>query len=323
MWVVMRFEESDPGTGVSRTEFQTGGGNILSESSPSLDARQAKSFDAALKRHGHPFQYAVIRRAEELHRKRSSPWLFEVSEFPVEVQGYHTRIDFILSQRANGLVQGPFRYLIAECKRPNPSLTDWLFVRAPYVRRNDFPGEILVERVQRKEQGLAAGISRLHHSDRLYHIGFEIRGASKGDSSGPARGAIEDSATQVLRGLNGFVQFFAKHQSYLIERSHVTFIPAIFTTARVWATDEDISSANLADGEFSFDSSAVNSKEWLWLQYHMSPGLKHSVERDVPEDEPLIRTDMGSLLRFEYARTIAVVGQNGIDAFLESGLWRW
>ncbi len=90
---------------------------------------QKTIFEAALNRQGHPFQYAVIRRAHQLNDERRSPWVFEASEFPVELQSYHTRIDFVLSQWSE-VAKGSFRYLVAECKRANPSLSDWLFAQA-------------------------------------------------------------------------------------------------------------------------------------------------------------------------------------------------
>ena len=102
----------------------------------------------------------------------------------------------------------------------------------------------------------------------------------------------------------------------------MSFIPAIFTTARLWATDIDIASDPIK-GEVDFDSSDVTPRPWLWFQYHVSPGLQHTVDRQVPKDSPFGRVGLGNLLELEYARTIAVVGADGIDAFLTSGLWTW
>jgi hypothetical protein len=273
-------------------------------------------FEAALNRQGHPFQYAVIRRANELFEQKCSSWVFEASEFPVEVRGYHTRIDFVLSKYSEA-IRGPFCFLVAECKRANPSLNDWLFVRAPYVRRGSVSRDILVECVQRKNMDLTASLRRLDNSSDIYHIAIEVKGATVGDSGGAGRGAIEEAATQVIRGENGLIECFSKHRRFLSEDYPVRFIPVIFTTARLWATDVDIST-DIVKGRVALNSADVTPKPWLWLQYNVSPGLKHSVDRGVSNDDSLFKTDLGHLLETEFARAIAVVGSDGINSFLAS-----
>jgi len=276
-------------------------------------------FQAALNRQGHPFQYAVIRRAHVLNDQRRSPWVFEASEFPVEVQGYHTRIDFVLSQWSEA-ARGPFQFLVAECKRTNPSLHDWLFARAPYVHRGSVSREILVEQVCREGTELTSSAGRLQGSENIYHVAVEVKGAARGDVSGSGRGAIEDAATQVIRGVNGLIECFSKKRPYVPENFPVSFIPVIFTTARIWATDVDIA-ADVATGQVELATGDVVEKPWLWLQYHISPGLQHTVDRQVPKKEPLLRSVIGDLLDLEYARAIAVVGASGIDEFLGSQRW--
>jgi len=94
------------------------------------------SFQKALNRHGYGFQFSVLKIAENLAKKvdrhERSRWNFLFSEVPVEVQGSGTRIDFILSRSRSDL--SPFFYLICECKRANPKLSNWCFVRAPRGR---------------------------------------------------------------------------------------------------------------------------------------------------------------------------------------------
>ena len=80
-------------------------------------------FEKILNNQGYGFQYAVINKVQELARNNESPWISPVPEFPVEVQGYGTRIDFVLRNKHH-----PY-YLIAECKRANPSLSDWCFIK--------------------------------------------------------------------------------------------------------------------------------------------------------------------------------------------------
>ncbi|MFZ1804688.1 MAG: hypothetical protein WAU05_12245, partial [Nitrospira sp.] len=77
--------------------------------------------------HGYGFQYAVLRRAEELAAERRSKWVFEAAEFPVGTAESPTHIDFIL-RNAHSTV-----YLVGECKRANPAHANWCFLKAPYT----------------------------------------------------------------------------------------------------------------------------------------------------------------------------------------------
>lgn len=169
-------------------------------------------------------------------------------------------------------------------------------------------------------------------SKDIYHVAVEGKGTAKGDSSGTGRGAIEEAATQVIRGVNGLVECFSRNWHCLpvpVDTSDhpvVTLIPVIFTTARIWATGVDISEADVTKGQISLNSGDVIEKPWLWLQYHVSPGLKHTVTRQVPTDgsrdtDDFEESELGKLLEMEYARAIAVVGPNGINDFLTSPLW--
>jgi len=296
-------------------------GGEMTETGQQIEISPKKIFAEAINRQGYPFQYAVIRRAQELNDAKLSQWVFEAAEFPVEVQSYHTRIDFVLSNWS-GNDNGSFRYLVAECKRANPALHDWLFTRAPYVRRGGVPKDIFVESIKREGNSLIASLSRLDRSESIYHVPVEVKGGAKGDAISTGRGAIEEAATQVIRGVNGLIECFSKNQRYLPENCPINFIPVIFTTAKIWATDIDIAS-DVTTGQVALGSNDVVEKQWLWLQYHVSPGLQHRVDRQVPKDEPYTRATLGDLLELEYARTIAVVGSGGIDAFLASQRWTW
>lgn len=277
-------------------------------------------FQAALNREGHPFQYAVLRRAHELNDELLSPWHFETSEFPVEVQGVPTRLDFVLSRREEAL-PAPICLLVGECKRANPSLADWVFVKAPYVGRGGTTRDVMVEYLRRDDRRLLTGLSRLDGSDKIHHLALEVKSGAKGDSGGTGRGAIEKAATQLTRGVNGLIECLAKHRSYLPGDFPVTFVPAIFTTAKVWTTDVDLAETDLVLGQIELGSAKVTEVPWLWLQYHVSPGLMHTVDRELPSESLLARKNLSGLLELEYARTIAVVGSSGIDDFLTSQRW--
>src|SRR5437867_2805939 len=95
-----------------------------------MNDQLAHEFVNAVNRQGYAFQFAVLEKAKQLLASGDSSFGFEVSEFPVQIRGAHTRIDFVLLKR-----DGKLR-LVSECKRANPALSNWCFARAPYVRRD-------------------------------------------------------------------------------------------------------------------------------------------------------------------------------------------
>ncbi|HEV7743891.1 MAG TPA: hypothetical protein VGO56_02740 [Pyrinomonadaceae bacterium] len=240
------------------------------------------SFQKALNRHGYGFQFSVLEIAERLAKKvdenERSLWKFLFSEVPVEVQGSGTRIDFILS-RSRFNSSSPFFYLICECKRANPALSNWCFVRAPRVRRNQPKGidSLLIETVI-QPNGVAPFkiiASNDHPLRDAYHLGVEVRAAKPGDKNGESGRAIEDAVTQVLRGLNGYLGALSQNNQ-LVEGTLTYLLPVIFTTAQLWVSSADLGQADLTTGDINLSQDEFRPVPWLWYQYHMSPGLKHT-----------------------------------------------
>jgi hypothetical protein len=146
----------------------------------------------------------------------------------------------------------------------------------------------------------------------IYHVGLELRQeGEKGDAYSSGRQAIEDAATQVCRGLNGLVNFCARTMAV---RTPV-FLPAIFTTARLWVSDINLADADLATGTFPSNSGELKEVTWLLYQYNQSPGLKHAV---ISKDK---MDGLEGYFYSESARTIAVVGASGIEDFLTRNWW--
>jgi len=50
-------------------------------------------------------------------------------------------------------------------------------------------------------------------------------------------------------------------------------VPAIFTTAELWTTDVDLSTADLATGKLGTDLKA-QQVDWIWLNYNRSENLR-------------------------------------------------
>jgi hypothetical protein len=264
-------------------------------------------FGKALNIHGYGFQHSVLRLANKLFEQNKSGWIFEAAEFPVQVQGEGTRIDFILRLKSYLPI-----YLLAECKRANPALANWCFSKAPYVRRNRTAFEpLLVEFVQPDENGSLYAYARQGHDlHDAYHVALEVKSSEKGDPHGSGRGKIEEAATQICRGLNGFVEFVMANKQILSDQATAYFFPVIFTTARVWVSDVDLASADIEKGNIDFDQANLEQKPWVFYQYHLSPNIKHSRS---PSERP---KTIGEFLDSEYIRTIAIVTSSGIEQFL-------
>lgn len=263
--------------------------------------------------HGYGFQYAVLRRAEELATERRSKWVFEAAEFPVGTAESPAHIDFIL-RNARSTV-----YLVGECKRADPAHANWCFLKAPYIRRNSSEAELVFQEVVYQADTLVVAQPRTRQASlESTHLAFELRTGAKGEGSG-GRSAINDATAQVLRGSNGLLDhLFQEQRVYRGDRHNAVFVPVIFTTARLWVAKGDLSAADLATGRLSEDWGELISVPWLWYTYNQSPALRHKLPSASQGQLSLSET-----LHAEYSRTIAIVGSEGIDKFLSADLISW
>lgn len=272
------------------------------------------SFQSLLNdRHGFGFQFRVLKETEELFNRTEnrSVWRFLFSELPVQIQSRDTRIDFILTRNHSS---GMGFYMICECKRANPSLSNWCFLKAPRTRRNRLSGDPLTfeyARLSVSKDRLRINVNQVATLTDAHHLGFEVRRANtKGQSGGETGQAIEDAITQVLRGLNGYVETL-KRKPRLTDGDPMYFMPVIFTTARLWSSKANLESSDLATGKIDITQDVFEEVPWLWYQYPMSPGLKHSIAKDTDSE---VRVEQ--YLEEEYIRSVAIVNASGIEDFL-------
>ncbi len=282
----------------------------MSQEDDILKRQVEESFTKVLNRNGYGFQFSVIKKIHELGKAAKSAWLFETIEFPVEVRGSGTRVDFVLRKSARR--DKPF-FLLAECKRANPGLSNWCFVRAPYVNRNQWGNSepIFMEHIQRNDDGSISAYAKKRSSvGHFYHIGLEVRSNLKGDPSGETGRSIEDAASQISRGLNGYIETISKNIQILRGHTHADFIPVIFTTAQLWGSEVNLSLADIKTGASDLSGVEFKKLPWLCYQYNLSPGIKHSHS---PFEQP---AEISDLMDTEYVRTIPVVSPDGIEPFL-------
>jgi len=310
------------------------------------------TLEKVLARHGYGLQYAAIKAAEETFEKCRS-WVFEVAELPVKVrEGCESRIDFVLSRLCRLRDARP-DYLVVECKRANPALRNWWFIRAPYIRRGRDREQFFVEKVvidlsklltaaPRRTVGATGGVLDFRINEEAYHIALEIRSGEKGDPRGPGRGAIEEACGQVCKGVSGLVELIASQPDLFVgdirqdaggdEMASLRIIPVVVTTARLLTTETDLSGASLSDGVLPQGKTEVKERPWVFYQYHRSQSLRHSwfIKKDsgrLATQLPgygrrrILNYTLGELLDQEYVRTIPIVNAESFGRFLERFRW--
>jgi hypothetical protein len=284
-------------------------GYLLQERNSWMSNQYVNSgFHRYLNRQGYGFHYSVLALIERLHTKGKSPWQFEAAELPVEVRNQGTRVDFVLRYTAKPIV------LVAECKRADPALKDWCFVRAPYMHRGRADEPYTADAVMRRDgysvQSAPVSLGNLREA---YHIGLEVKGQQPGDGTSVGRNAIEDTLTQVLRGSNGMAGFFSQNPVCLREGEVTAIVPVIFTTAQLWVSSADLSSASLITGEIDLATGSLDHRDWLFYQYPVSPGLKHAVAQ-----VNNIAASIAGAMAMNSIRTVPIVNSRAIEQFLSS-----
>jgi hypothetical protein len=150
-------------------------------------------------------------------------------------------------------------------------------------------------------------------SPNIYKLGIEVKSGEKGDSGFTSKNAIEEAASQAFRGVNGLILEFAKRGEKVLSRRKLAwFIPVIFTTAKIWTSEIDLGTADLESGKIGLDDIKAEEKKWIWLEYHVSPGIKHHLFSSGE-----INKELRDILVMNYTRTIAIVNYDGIEDFLK------
>lgn len=281
----------------------------------------AISLEKMLNYHGHSFQYSVVAKAEELNKAKKTEWQFYGTELPVNTQGKTTHVDIIFKHSNENV------FLICECKRADPAKAHWSFVKSPFTFDSDFKnfGYFDYLRMRKISQGayfpssLTYGCNRPKLSKDIYHLGYELKTKEKGDGSGSSRqSAINDAVTQVFRSSSGFMNYLFSSQrlTNIYDQIEYYFIPAIFTTARISASDSDISTASLKDGLLPKGSVNIKEEGWLWMNSNRSSELKHS----------LTTTSIPNMFikpQNDIVRSVAIINDEGFESFFSSSVHHW
>jgi hypothetical protein len=92
----------------------------------------------------------------------------------------------------------------------------------------------------------------------------------------------------------------------------LSFMPVVFTTAKLWTCEYDISTADLETGKVDLEGADLREEKWLFYQYAQSPDLKHS--HSAAEHI----SNISDVLYIDYTRTIPIVNALSIGEFLSN-----
>lgn len=267
-------------------------------------------FESELNKHGYAFQYSVIKRFEDLQKERYTFWNPVGPEFPVEVAGQASHIDFVLRTVKD---YGDQRFLVAECKRVDPAKGYWCFAKSPHTWLGVHRDETIFEQVKYNlsPHGYYISTTHLDLFQDVFHIRTEVKGGDRGDGTGgSSKSVINDAVSQVLKGTSGLINYLCTDQTHIVQLkpdiNHI-FIPVIFTTARIFVTEADLAQADLFTGYLEKNSLKIEEKDWVWLNENRSPNLSHG--RRIGHRENIN-------IHFEdFTRSVAIVSPSGIDSF--------
>lgn len=279
------------------------------------DSEISNSLQKILDSNGYSFQYSVARTAHKLSLEKKSPWLFFGTELPVTVNGRVIHIDLILKHRDYNI------YLVAECKRVNPKMAIWSFVRSPYTFGTDREHYLYFDFIMRDAVNFTYfGCSQPNTDKHPYHIGFELKTNKPGDTAGnTGTSAINDAVAQGFRSASGLVNFSFNQKKYKSIEPDVKFlfIPVVFTTAEIHTADCDISTASITDGFLPKDAVKTQKGNWIWFNSNRSDDLLHGIHIDRPAGG--IYQDRSK----EVIRSVAIVNSEGIEDFFNLDVTDW
>lgn len=267
-----------------------------------MDENSLHRFQNAINYQGFAFQYKI---AEYIKSYLDPRFSIEATEFPIEINGNNSKIDIILGHLCRSWPH-PLVYYIGECKRVNPALGNWLFVRSPNF--NQYEDSFLFEKLSKNPENnhFHSELLLKDNDSEYYNLAFEVKTNETGDAYGSNHDAIENAATQVIRGTNGLIKLISRNIRTFDKPSYL-FCPVIFTTAKLFASKIDLQTTDLHSGKIDLSSDQIEEKKWLIYQYTSSPSIKFT---DL--ESTLSKGKLKDFPYQDYIRTIIITNPDGI-----------
>ncbi len=299
----------------------------MEEKEERMNGNVSADLEKILNIHGFGFQYSVIKTARDLYDQQKCGWLLEASEIPVGNPGEQTHIDFVFELTAKSWDENRKAYLIGECKRVDPAKANWLFVKNPrkimYGTRID--SLIQIESIipnLGSAVNPARAMTRTTHVQRgTFELGFESKTDAKGDGIGSHdRSPINQALGQVFRAQKGFIGYLDRLRHDLRNdklRKEAVFVPAIFTTAKLYTSNTQLDLADTATGKLPSGSVEAVQVPWLWYNHNRFLDASPFI-RDADKDRDSYFGD--------FTRSVAIVSSSGLEEFMKIDfleLLRW
>lgn len=270
----------------------------------------SSSIRAALNIHGFAFNYAVIDSIAAL-AKKGIIWQFVGTEVPLTLNGEEIHADLVYFNPSRNI------YIVGECKRPDPALAHWCFARSVYAFGHGDNLRPTVDQLYRETNAahvhLRPRVVRLGHQG--YQVGIAMKTHQKGEGCYSDRKAIQDSVTQVMRAANGFIALSALNfrlASPPPDREPVTFVPVVFTTAKLSVSDYDLGTSDLAAGTVPVTATFAPA-EWLWYHHPLNLSMQANVHGRYTAEH---WADWSDYFLKTSVRSAAIVNAAGIEQFL-------
>ena len=271
--------------------------------------QRSHSFTKGLNVHGFGLNYAVIKKI--LDRAQHFGWQFVGSEIPLTLNSAETHADLVFYRQVSSL------YLLGECKRVDPSRGAWCFGRSQHILGSGF--------ATLDELHFPDMSGRLHlrprtvsHKSDSYQVGVEVKDSQeKGDGCPSDQKPIAQAVTQVLRAANAFMQLCTENTAIVRQVSGdgpSRILSAVFTTARLYKTDNDLSIADLASGHLP-ESVTFSPTSWLWYQHALTKSLQAQIQGRLVAEE---MRDWTSYFLRSAVRSVAIVNSEKTWEFLDS-----
>lgn len=272
-------------------------------------------FAQGLSQHGYSFQYAVLAELGKLMRsKRMIGRQVVATELPVSYGRFDTRIDILLRM----IQMSSIELMVFECKRVNPKYGVWCFARSPRPFPGYTEGQLAIAAVRKPDDGDVDIETRGHtYCPNCYHIGFVMKSDSAIGDAHPVsndRDSIEMACSQVCLGTAGLVQGLIDGD-YLPHSEHVTsfhVLPIIVTTAKLYATNVDLSETEISTGKIELSEGDVDEKPWIVYQYMLSPSRILQVNRTHGRSSDVIDSMSGDAVR-----SVIIVNAESMGSFTQ------
>lgn len=261
------------------------------------------SLSKVLNTHGYGFQSAIWQEIK-LQRKYGSKWLFQASELPVKINDSETKIDIILRN------QDTSHFIIGECKRVNPSMGNWCFIKTNPYKRNVKDFHSLIDSLKFNSSiPVVPHLTSILTMSPIYDLGISIKTGQKGDNSrNSSSNEINDALSQVFKGVNGFIKFAKQHPKEIKLDSKVSaIIPVIFTTANLFTSDINLLESNLEKGDVP--KHTITPTDFILLRYPVS-------ESFLTQPSIITAKSIGEVFDEIYMRTVIIVSTKGLSKLL-------